>query len=69
MKWVTRESAKTDRVACPWLITRFIDPEAEFNFVARDQVLPAAARLSGKSFDARARIAPIAEIGARSRSS
>ncbi|MGH7673865.1 MAG: chromate resistance protein ChrB domain-containing protein [Gemmatimonadales bacterium] len=52
MKWVTREGAKTDRVACPWLITRFIDPEAEFIFAARDQVLPAAARLSGKSFDA-----------------
>jgi len=33
MKWVTRERAKTDRVACPWLIKRFIDPQAEFLFV------------------------------------
>lgn len=52
MKWVTREGAKTDRVACPWLITRFIDREAEFIFVPRDQVLAIAARVSGKSFDA-----------------
>ena len=40
MKWVTREGAKTDRVACPWIITRFIDPEAEFTFVPGDQALP-----------------------------
>lgn len=39
MKWVTREGAKTDRVACPWLIKRFIDPEAEFLFVPKEQVL------------------------------
>jgi len=51
-KWVTREGAKTDRVACPWLIGRFIDREAEFLFVPRDQVLPTAARVNGKSFDA-----------------
>ncbi|NPA75548.1 MAG: chromate resistance protein [Euryarchaeota archaeon] len=36
MKWVTREYVHVDRVACPWLITRFIDPEAEFIFVPRD---------------------------------
>jgi hypothetical protein len=51
MKWVTREGAKTDRVACPWLIRRFIDPQAEFLFVPREQVLDAARRVGGKSFD------------------
>src|SRR5436309_1083083 len=38
MKWVTRENANVDRIACPWLIKRFIDPEAEFLFVPKDQV-------------------------------
>ena len=51
MKWVTREGAKTDRVACPWLIRRFIDPQAELLFVPKDQVLEAARREGGKSFD------------------
>jgi hypothetical protein len=51
MKWVTREGAKTDRVACPWLIRRFIDPQAEFLFVRKEQVLDAARREGGKSFD------------------
>ena len=37
MKWVTTEHVHLDRVACPWLIVRFIDPEAEFLFVARDK--------------------------------
>jgi len=36
MKWVTRERVHVDRVACPWLIKRFIDPDAEFVFVPRD---------------------------------
>ncbi len=36
MKWVTRERVHVDRVACPWLIRRFIDPDAEFIFVVRD---------------------------------
>lgn len=52
MKWVTREGAKTDRVACPWLIKRFIDREAEFLFVAKDKVLAVAQQQGGKSFDA-----------------
>jgi len=51
MKWVTRERAKTDRIACPWLITKFIDPEAEFIYVPRDQVLEVAEREGGNSFD------------------
>ncbi len=38
MKWITRQRVKVDRVACPWLIRRFIDPQAEFLFVAPDKV-------------------------------
>jgi hypothetical protein len=52
MKWVTRARPKTDRIACPWLIRRFIDPTAEFVFVPADQVLEYAAREGGYSFDA-----------------
>ena len=51
MKWVTREGAKTDRVACPWLIRKFIDPQAEFLFVPKEKVLEVARREGGKSFD------------------
>ncbi|HSU33978.1 MAG TPA: chromate resistance protein ChrB domain-containing protein, partial [Bryobacteraceae bacterium] len=36
MKWITRENVKVDRVACPWLIRRFIDPSAEFVFLPKD---------------------------------
>ena len=39
MKWITRERAKVDRIACPWLISRFIDPQPEFLYVPADQVL------------------------------
>ena len=39
MKWVTRENAKVDRIACPWLIRRFIDPDAEFVYVPADEVI------------------------------
>jgi hypothetical protein len=46
MKWITREKVKVDRVACPWLIRRFIDQEAEFFFVPTDQV-SATAQLTG----------------------
>ena len=42
MKWVTRARPKIDRIACPWLIARFIDPEAEFLYVPADQVLKVA---------------------------
>jgi hypothetical protein len=52
MKWVTRENANVDRIACPWLIKRFIDPEAEFLFVPKDQVLNVAAREEAHSYDA-----------------
>ncbi len=49
MKWVTRARPKTDRIACPWLIRRFIDTDAEILYVARDQVL---AFTDAISFDA-----------------
>ncbi len=52
MKWVTREHPKTDRIACPWLIKNFIDPEAEFLYVAADEVLAVAERESARSYDA-----------------
>ena len=42
MKWVTRARPKVDRVACPWLIKRFVDPDAQFLYVPADQVLAAA---------------------------
>jgi hypothetical protein len=53
MKWITRARPKTDRIACPWLIRRFIDPQAEIVFVPADQVLTAAAQSGGHSFDAK----------------
>lgn len=52
MKWVTRENANVDRIACPWLIKRFIDPNAEFVFVPRDAVLDVAEREGAHSYDA-----------------
>ena len=52
MKWITRERPKTDRIACPWLISRFIDPDAEIIFAPAAEVLTVAAREDGHSFDA-----------------
>ncbi|HJW21442.1 MAG TPA: chromate resistance protein ChrB domain-containing protein [Candidatus Limnocylindrales bacterium] len=52
MQWVTREHPKTDRIACPWLIRHFIDPDAEIVYVPRDQVLAYAAEHGATSFDA-----------------
>jgi hypothetical protein len=52
MKWVTRARPKTDRIACPWLIRRFIDPDAEFLYVPADQVQRAAETEGARSFDA-----------------
>jgi hypothetical protein len=51
MKWVTRERVKVDRVACPWLISKHVDPEAEFLFVPADQVLDVARREGAEPFD------------------
>jgi hypothetical protein len=52
MKWVTREHPKTDRIACPWLIRTFIDPDAEIVYVPRGEVLGYAEREGAISFDA-----------------
>jgi hypothetical protein len=52
MKWVTREHPRTDRIACPWLIRKFIDPDAEFVYLPRDEVLAYAEREAATSFDA-----------------
>ena len=51
LKFVTRERIKVDRVACPWLIKRFIDPDAELFFVAKDQVLAVAEREGALPYD------------------
>jgi hypothetical protein len=52
VKWVTRARPKTDRIACPWLIRRFIDPAAEIRYVPADQVLTVAEIEAARSFDA-----------------
>lgn len=51
MKWVTRARPKVDRVACPWLIKRFVDPECEFLYVPADQVMAVAKREAAIPFD------------------
>lgn len=52
MKWVTRRNAKVDRIACPWLIRKLIDPGAEFLYVPADDVLAIAGREGAISYDA-----------------
>jgi hypothetical protein len=51
VKWITRERVKVDRVACPWLIRKFVDREAEFHFVPAEQVRSEAERLGAIPFD------------------
>jgi hypothetical protein len=51
MKWVTRERPKIDRIACPWLIARFIDRDAEFLYVPSEQVLAVAMREEAIPYD------------------
>src|SRR5437773_6106369 len=58
MKWVTRERPKVDRVACPWLIRRFVDPGAEFLYAPRNDVLAVAEREGATPYDI-----PGAELG------
>ncbi len=60
MKWVTRARPKVDRIACPWLIKRFVDGEAEFLYVAPDKVLETAKQKGATPFDV-----PNAELGHR----
>jgi hypothetical protein len=58
MKWITRWNANVDRIACPWLIKRFIDKDAEFLFVPKDEVMPGAEREGAIPYDV-----PGAELG------
>ncbi len=51
MKWITREKVKVDRVACPWLIEKFIDPKAEFIFVPGEKVMEVAAKEDATPYD------------------
>ncbi len=51
MKWVTRENAKVDRIACPWLIKRFVDKDAEFLFVPKEAVMKVASESYAIPFD------------------
>ena len=51
MKWITREKVKVDRVACPWLIKKFVDPHAEFIFVPANQVEAKARELGATPLD------------------
>ncbi len=51
MKWITRERPKIDRIACPWLIKKFVDKEAEFIYVPADQVMTKAKELDAIPFD------------------
>ena len=51
MKWVTRSHVHVDRVACPWLITRFIDSEAEFIYVAKNQVEKVVTEMGAIPYD------------------
>ena len=51
MRWITRERPKIDRVACPWLIARFIDRDAEFLFVAPSEVVRTATAIDAIPFD------------------
>jgi hypothetical protein len=58
MKWITREKVKVDRVACPWLIRKFVDKDAEFHFVSAEMVQAEADRLGAIPYDV-----PNAELG------
>ena len=60
MKWITRERARVDRIACPWLITRFVDPKPEFLFVPAPEVRAAATREDAIPYDV-----PDVELGHR----
>jgi hypothetical protein len=51
MKWITREHPRVDRVACPWLVQRFVDKEAEFVYVKADMVASEAKRIGATPFD------------------
>jgi hypothetical protein len=60
MKWVTKEHVKVDRVACPWLIKKFVDPAAEFLFVPKERVMDVARQEGAIPYDV-----PGVELGHR----
>jgi hypothetical protein len=51
MKWITRERPKIDRIACPWLIRNFVDPQAEFIYVPKEEVFEKAQALNAIPYD------------------
>lgn len=51
MKWITRERPKIDRIACPWLIRKFVDPQAQFLYVPTAEVMRTATDLNAIPFD------------------
>lgn len=51
VRWITRKNANVDRIACPWMIRRFVDPQAEFLFVLADEVMATAERSGATPFD------------------
>ncbi len=51
MKWITRERPKIDRIACPWLIKKFVDPDADFIFVPKEEVFEQARTLNAIPYD------------------
>ncbi len=51
MRWITREHVKVDRVACPWLVKKFVDKDAEFIFAPSDKVMSEAKRLDAIPYD------------------
>ena len=65
MKWITRSHVHVDRVACPWLITRFIDNQAEFLFVPKSQLDHIAKETGAIPFDAPALNSVIRKVAAR----
>jgi len=66
MKWITREKARVDRIACPWLISRFIDREPTFLFVPADQVMRVAQETGAIPYDVPTSSSAITAPSARS---
>ena len=63
MKWVTHKNAKVDRVACPWLIKRYVDPEARFLYVADEDVMSTAEREQSIPYDVKnVELASLADV-------
>ena len=59
MKWITRERPKIDRIACPWLIKRFVDKEAEFIYMPKEKVIEEAKKINAIAYDMRELNIPI----------